>query len=88
MSLDPLIRRLSLVAGIFAMIGTILGVVAISTSFWTWNSMNNGMEMRPTTLANGTMIVEERWDARWNVSSLLRWAGNESLFLSFSLLCL
>ena len=70
MSLDPLIRRLSLIAGVFALLGTIIGVVAISTNFWTWHSTNIiNKDLFPTTFNNGTMIMEDKWDFAWNVTT-------------------
>jgi len=53
-----------MIAGIFAMIGFILGVVAICTNYWTMENIP-GMPM-PTP--NGTVMMNEKFDWTWNVS--------------------
>ena len=66
MSLDPFFRRMTMIAGIFAMLGVILGVVAMATNYWTvQNIPSSGMPMQTS---NGTMMVNERFDWNWNVS--------------------
>jgi len=64
MSLDPFFRRMTMIAGIFAMIGVILGIVALCTNYWTMeNVMSPGMPM-PTP--NGTVMMNEKFDWTWN----------------------
>jgi hypothetical protein len=66
MSLDPLIRRMSMIAGIFAFLGVIIGVVALATNYWTMENMvSPGMAMQSP---NGTMMMNEKSDWAWNVS--------------------
>jgi hypothetical protein len=60
---------MTMIAGIFAMIGVVLGVVALATNYWTMESVvSPGMPM-PT--ANGTMMMNEKFDWTWNVSLIL-----------------
>jgi len=64
MTLDPFFRRMTMIAGIFAMIGVILGVVALATNYWTMEHMvSPGM---PIQTPNGTMIMNENVDWTWN----------------------
>ncbi len=66
MSLDPFFRRMTMIAGIFAMIGVILGVVALSTNYWTMEHViSPGMPMQTP---NGTYMMNEKFDWTWNVS--------------------
>ncbi len=66
MSLDPFFRRMTMMAGIFAMISVILGVVALSTNYWTMESVvTPGMPMQTP---NGTIMVNEKFDWQWHVS--------------------
>ena len=61
MTYEPLNRRLSLMAAIFAFLGVILGAVALATNYWT-------IRTNVETINNGTSIVGERvLGYRWNV---------------------
>jgi hypothetical protein len=64
--MDPFFRRMTMIAGIFAFIGVILGVVALSTNYWTMETVvSPGMPMQTS---NGTMMMNEKFDWTWNVS--------------------
>ncbi len=66
MSLDPFFRRMTMIAGIFAFICLILGVVALATNYWTMeNIASPGMPMHTS---NGTVIINDKFDWTWNVS--------------------
>jgi hypothetical protein len=68
MTLDPFFRRMSMMAGVFAFIGVILGVIALATNYWTMENVpSSGMAM-----SNGTMPMNENFDWTWNVSSHCR----------------
>lgn len=68
MSLDPFFRRMTMIAGIFAFIGVILGVVALATNYWTMENIPTpGMQMQAP---NGTMVMNENFEWTWNVSFL------------------
>ena len=55
-----------MIAGVFAMMAVILGVVAMATNYWTvQNIPSPGMPMQTS---NGTVMVNERFDWNWNVS--------------------
>jgi hypothetical protein len=57
---------MTMMAGIFAMISVILGVVALSTNYWTMESVvTPGMPMQTP---NGTIMVNEKFDWQWHVS--------------------
>jgi len=64
MSLDPFFRRMTMIAGIFGFIGFVLGVVALSTNYWTMeNVVSPGMPMQTP---NGTVIMNENFEWTWN----------------------
>jgi hypothetical protein len=53
-----------MIAGIFAFSGVILGVVALSTNYWTMETVvSPGMPMQTS---NGTMMMNEKFDWTWN----------------------
>jgi len=59
---------MTMIAGIFAFIGVILGVVALATNYWTMENMATpGMSMQAP---NGTMVMNENFEWTWNVSFL------------------
>ena len=61
MPYEPLNRRLSLLAAIFAFLGVILGAIALATNYWT---------VRPNVepIYNSTTVVGQRVVGyRWNV---------------------
>jgi hypothetical protein len=66
MSLDPFFRRMTMIAGIFAFLGVILGVIALCTNYWTME--NVGTPGMPMQTANGTIMVNEKFYWTWNVS--------------------
>ena len=68
MSMDPFFRRMTMIAGIFAIIGVVLGVVALATNYWTMESVPSGM---PVPSPNGTMMMNNNFDWQWNVSLIL-----------------
>jgi len=63
MSLDPFFRRMTMLAGIFAMVGVILGVVALATNYWTMEHFQPGMTM---TTPNGTVMMNDKVEWTWN----------------------
>lgn len=66
MTLDPFFRRMSMMAGVFAFLGVILGVVALATNYWTMENMPPpGM---PMPMVNGTMPMNDNFEWTWNVS--------------------
>ena len=65
MSLDPFFRRMTMIAGVFAMLGVIVGVVALATNYWTIENVDSpGMPMQGV---NGT-VMNKKYDWTWNVS--------------------
>jgi hypothetical protein len=61
MTYEPLNRRLALLAAIFALLGVVLGAIALATNYWT---------VRPPVepIYNGTSVVTQGEDSyRWNV---------------------
>jgi len=62
-SMDPFFRRMTMVAGIFAMMGVILGVVALSTNYWTMENVSSPMPMQT---ANGTVMMNGKVEWTWN----------------------
>lgn len=67
MSIDPLNRKISFLAAVFAFVGVVLGVVALATNYWTYQQ-----EVIPGTALqtpNGTLLSNERTLSTWNVSS-------------------
>ena len=54
-----------MVAGVFAFIGVVIGVVALATNYWTWNSFPPGTRF---ILANGTFVTDGNDQQTWNVS--------------------
>jgi ABC-type transporter Mla subunit MlaD len=66
MAIDPLNRKMSMVAAFFAFVGVVLGVVALATNYWTVeNVFTPG---KAVTMQNGTMFMNENSDWTWNVS--------------------
>jgi len=64
MTLDPFFRRMTMIAGIFAFIGVVLGVVALCTNYWTMESgVAPGMPMQTP---NGTVIMNDSFEWTWN----------------------
>lgn len=81
MTLDPFFRRMTMIAGIFAFICVILGVVALGTNYWTMmNVPGVGMPMQTS---NGTVVMNEKSDWTWNVS--LKEKKNFEIKLKFCL---
>ncbi len=66
MTLDPFFRRMTMIAGIFAFICVILGVVALGTNYWTMT--NVGTPGMPMQTMNGTVVINEKYEWTWNVS--------------------
>ena len=66
MTLDPFFRRMTMIAGIFAFISVILGVIALATNYWTMGTV--GSPGMPMQTSNGTVMVNEKVDWTWNVS--------------------
>jgi len=62
--MDPFFRRMTMIAGIFAMIGVILGVVALATNYWTMEFV--GSSAMPMQTPNGTMMMNGKNDWTWN----------------------
>jgi hypothetical protein len=69
MAVDLLNRRISFVAAFFAFVGVILGVVALSTNYWTLENYVTPGTAVPTS--NGTVLTSEHVDWTWNVSFIL-----------------
>ncbi|CAF3349722.1 unnamed protein product [Rotaria socialis] len=65
MSLDPLFRRMTLIVTVFAFVGFVLGVIALTTNYWTKVSLPPRPDMSIST-ENGTYI---------NYKSGLGWKG-------------
>ncbi|CAF0786755.1 unnamed protein product [Rotaria sordida] len=64
MSLDPLFRRMSMMVAMFAFIGVVLGGIALLTNYWTMENVSSpGM---PIPTANGTVVINEKFDWTWN----------------------
>jgi len=64
MAVDPLNRRMSFVAAFCAFVGVILGVVALSTNYWTMQYYvmpSTGMET-----FNGTFLTSGNFNWTWN----------------------
>jgi hypothetical protein len=65
MTYEPLNRRLSFLAAIFAFLGVILGSIALATNYWTITT-----NLEP--IYNGTSIVGQQENGyRWNVCIIL-----------------
>ena len=76
MPIDPLNRQISYVAAVFAFVGVVLGVVALSTNYWTINQ-----QATPGTalqISNGTLLTSDNIVWTWNVSSF-----STNLYLNF-----
>jgi hypothetical protein len=65
MTYEPLNRRLSLLAAIFAFLGVILGTIALATNYWT-------VQPNVEPIYNSTSVIGERVAGyRWNVCIVL-----------------
>jgi hypothetical protein len=69
MAVDLLNRQISFVAAFFVFVGVILGVVALSTNYWTLENYVTQGTAVPTL--NGTVLTSEHVDWTWNVSFIL-----------------
>ena len=70
MSYEPMNRRLATLAAVFAFVGVLIGVIALATNYWSYNS---------TLMLNddGTYITQGRTDNdTWNVRLPQRVAVN------------
>ena len=67
MAIDSLNRKISFVAIIFVFVGVILGVIALTTNYWTVDYMITPSKAIETE--NGTLLVNEKLNQTWNVSS-------------------
>jgi hypothetical protein len=66
MAIDLLNRRISFVAAFFAFVGVVLGVVALSTNYWTIQQFSTPGTALQTP--NGTFFTGENVHWTWNVS--------------------
>lgn len=66
MALDPLNRQISYVAAVFAFVGVVLGVVALSTNYWT--IVQYGTSATALQTSDGTFLNNENMTLQWNVS--------------------
>lgn len=66
MPLDPFNRQISYLASVFVFVGVVLGVVALSTNYWTYQQQVIPGQALQTP--NGTLLSNERILATWNVS--------------------
>ncbi|CAF0850167.1 unnamed protein product [Adineta ricciae] len=58
MTLDPFFRRMTMIAGVFAFMGVVLGVVSLATNYWTMEyEFQPGMPM---------MMNHQNTTMRWN----------------------
>jgi len=64
MIVDPLNRKISFVAAVFAFVGVILGVVALATNYWTVGNLNT--PSTAVTTPNGTHFVPGNTEMLWN----------------------
>lgn len=63
MTYEPLNRRLSTLAAVFAFLGVALGVIALATNYWSIRTVIREVN-------NGTVAVQQPVE-EWNVCSLL-----------------
>lgn len=64
--MDPLNRRLALLASVFAFFGVLLGAIALGTNYWTIERTMSPARAAPTF--NGTMLLPGQTNSTWNVS--------------------
>lgn len=63
MTLDPFFRRMTMIAGVFAFMGVVLGCVALATNYWT---MEYEFQPGMTMMMNNPNVT-----MRWNVRIVL-----------------
>jgi hypothetical protein len=69
MAVDLLNRQMTFVATFFAMVGVVLGVVALATNYWTLENISTPNQAVP--ILNGTLVTSGIEDWMWNVSFIL-----------------
>jgi hypothetical protein len=69
MAVDLLNRQMTFVATFFAMVGVVLGVVALATNYWTLEYISTPAQAVQTP--NTTMFKGGIEDWEWNVSFIL-----------------
>ena len=68
-AVDPLNRQMTFVATFFAIVGVVLGVVALGTNYWTLENISTPATAVPTP--NGTIFTGGTENWMWNVSFIL-----------------
>ena len=65
--MDPLNRRLALLASVFAFFGVLLGAIALGTNYWTIERTTS--PARAAQTFNGTILLPGQTNSTWNVSA-------------------
>ena len=86
MSFDRLFARTTMIVGIVAILGVILGLIGLSTDYWTMeNVASPGMPIRNE---NGSIFINEKFDWTWNVSRMEKCSGHvDDLFQGLFRIC-
>ena len=71
MTYEPLNRRLAILAAVFAVLGVVLGVIALTTNHWT--TMTASEPVHNGTMRDGEREYFNRWNVRiGNSSSVMK----------------
>lgn len=80
MSLDPLIRRFSMICGILSIIGVLIGLIGLGTNYWTMDSLNKIRLNLVNNDTNNEIKIDDETYSKWNVSYY-----SEEFFRSFEI---